>query len=139
MTCPSCKETSGIKAKFRFCPYCGERIAGLDLRIKDIENKVAALEETFKERRPELTVDQIERILAERIARRGSVPAWQEGEGMNEKKIYADGVEFACQVGWRDAINKVLKIIDTEYWKPETDDIIEYYERIKAAIKAIRE
>ena len=73
MTCPSCKETSGIKAKFRFCPYCGERIAGLDLRIKDMENKVAALEEQLKERTPEKTADEVERILVDRIAGRGSV------------------------------------------------------------------
>lgn len=49
------------------------------------------------------------------------------------------GFDIKADAGWRDAINEVLKIIDTEYWKPETDDIIEYYERIKAAIEAIRE
>jgi len=80
MTCPSCKETSGIKAKFRFCPYCGERIAGLDSRVADIENKVSALEKELKELAPEKTADEVERILAEWIARRGSVPAWQEGK-----------------------------------------------------------
>ena len=73
MTCPSCKETSGIKAKFRFCPYCGERIAGLDSRVADLENKVSALEEQLKERTPEKTADKVERILTERIAKRGSV------------------------------------------------------------------
>lgn len=35
-------------------------------------------------------------------------------------------------------IDKMLEIMDTEYWKPETDDIIEYYERLIKVIKALK-